>query len=200
MPKPPILGQQRRTNPLIWCSAFICAIIATIVIVTGIIIFVGYLAIRPKVPLLYVHAARLDRTLYNQAGILSVRLTIIMKAENHNKKAHVSYYNTKLTLGYHGLTIAHLVADPFDLQKNTSQELNYVVESSPIPLDPPEQYLTEQSLGKTKTMPFFLKGTSRTRWRVRPIGSVKFWLHIKCHIQLPINSTAVYPHCSTRSH
>ncbi|MFS7926762.1 hypothetical protein Hanom_Chr04g00300941 [Helianthus anomalus] len=200
MPKPSVLGPQRRTNPLIWCLAFICALVATIIIVAGIVVFIGYLAIRPKVPLLYVHAARLDKFSYNQAGVLAVRLIIIMKAENHNMKAHVSFYDTKLLLGYHGLSIAHLVADPFDVLKNMSRELYYVVESSPIPLEPPEQYLTEQSMAKTKVMPFFLKGNSRTRWRVGPLGSVKFWLHVNCHLQLPIDKTAVYPHCSTKSH
>ncbi|KAJ0716731.1 hypothetical protein HanPI659440_Chr13g0515961 [Helianthus annuus] len=200
MPKPSVLGPQRRTNPLIWCLAFICALVATIIIVAGIVVFIGYLAIRPKVPLLYVHAARLDKLSYNQAGVLAVRLIIIMKAENHNMKAHVSFYDTKLLLGYHGLSIAHLVADPFDVLKNMSRELTYVVESSPIPLEPQEQYLTEQSMAKTKVMPFFLKGNSRTRWRVGPLGSVKFWLHVNCHLQLPIDNTAVYPHCSTKSH
>ncbi|KAI3703534.1 hypothetical protein L1987_73676 [Smallanthus sonchifolius] len=206
-PKPSVLGPQRRTNPLIWCLAFICAILATIIIVAGIIVFIGYLVIRPKLPLLYVHSARLDKLSYTQAGILAVRLIIIMKAENHNMKAHVSFYDTiRLMCGrtrrgsYHGLSIAQLVADPFDVRKNTSRELNYVVESSPIPLEPPEQYLTEQSLAKTKVVPFFLKGSSRTRWRVGPLGSVKFWLHINCHIQLPTDNTVVYPDCSTKSH
>ncbi|KAI3690142.1 hypothetical protein L2E82_48117 [Cichorium intybus] len=194
------LFPQRRPNLLVWCFAFICAIIAVIVIIAGIIVFVGYLAIRPKVPLLYVHAARLDDVVYDQAGLLSVRLIIIIKAENHNQKAHVSFYNTRLTLQYHGLSIAALVADPFEVKKNTSQELNYVVESSPIPLGTQEQRMTQQSLQKG-VMPFFLKGNSRTRWRIgRSLGSVKFWLHIKCYMWLPMNSTVVYPSCSASSH
>ncbi|KAI3692145.1 hypothetical protein L6452_31954 [Arctium lappa] len=201
MPKPPVLGPQRRTNPLIWCFAFICAIVAIIVIIAGIVVFVGYLAIRPKVPLLYLHAARLDKLIYDQTGVLAVRLTLIIKAENHNLKAHVTYYNTKLILGYHhGLSIAQLVADPFDVRKNTTTELSYVVESSPIPLDPAEQDVTQQALVKGKTLTFFLRGNSRTRWRVGPLGSVKFWLHMNCRILLPINGSVVYPHCTTRSH
>ncbi|XP_024964958.1 NDR1/HIN1-like protein 12 [Cynara cardunculus var. scolymus] len=200
MPKPPVLGPQRRTNPLIWFLAFICAIIAIIVIIAGIIVFIGYLAIRPKVPLLYVNAARLDEVMYDQTGVLSVRLILIIKAENHNLKAHVTYYNTKLILRYHGLSIAQLVADPFDVRKNTTKELSYVVESSPIPLEPAQQDLTQQALEKGTTMPFFLKGNSRTRWRVGPLGSVKFWLHMNCRILLPINGSIVYPHCTTKSH
>ncbi|KAK1430735.1 hypothetical protein QVD17_13689 [Tagetes erecta] len=197
MPKPQVFN--RPTHPLIWCFAFICAILAIIIIIAGIVVFVGYLAIRPKVPLLYVHAARLDLIDYNQAGVLAVRLTIIVRAENHNMKAHVSYYNTKLILMYHGLHIAQLVADPFDVRKNMSQELSYVVESSSIPLDPGQQDVTEQSL-RREAMPFFLKGNSRTRWRVGPLGSMKFWVHINCYMLLPINHSVVYPHCSTRSH
>nr|XP_043631024.1 NDR1/HIN1-like protein 12 [Erigeron canadensis] len=194
------LDRQHKTNSLIWLLAFICAFIATLIIVAGIIVFVGYLAIRPKVPRLYVHSARLDNFIYSQAGVLAVRLTLIVKAENHNMKAHVSFYDTRLILGYHGLSIAELVADPFEVKKNSTMELSYVVESSPIPLEKEEQYLTEQSLARNKMMPFFVKGTSRVRWRVGPLGSVKFWVHIKCYLYLPINASVVYPHCSTKSH
>ncbi|KAL4565187.1 hypothetical protein LXL04_029272 [Taraxacum kok-saghyz] len=199
MPKLRVLGPQRRTNLLVWCFAFICAILAVIVIIAGIIVFIGYLAIRPKLPLLYVNAARLDQVLYNQAGVLSVQLTIVVKAENHNQKAHVSFYNTRLTLQYHGMSIAALVADPFEVKKNASQELNYVVESSPIPLGKQEQELTQQALQK-RAMPFFLKGNSRTRWRIGSLGSVKFWVHINCRMLLPTNYSVVYPHCSATSH
>ncbi|XP_024985096.1 uncharacterized protein LOC112520774 [Cynara cardunculus var. scolymus] len=200
MPKPPVLGRQRRTNPFVWCFAIICSLIATTVIVAGIIVFSGYLVIRPKMPLLCVHASRLDQILYSQAGVLSVRLTILIRAENHNQKAHATFYETKLLLGYHGLNIAQLVADPFDVGKNATTELNYVVQSSSIPLPPEERYLTQQSLNKGKMMLFFLKGSSRTMWRVGPLGSLKFWLNMNCEIFLPINGSVVYPHCSTKSH
>ncbi|KAJ0609123.1 hypothetical protein HanRHA438_Chr03g0137401 [Helianthus annuus] len=200
MPKPQVHLGQRRTSFPVWVLAFICAIIAFVIIIAGIVVFIGYLAIRPKVPILYVHTARLDEAVYNQEGVFSVRLTINIKAENHNLKAHVSFYNTKLLLVYHALSIAQLVADPFDVMKNSSQELHYVVESSSIPLDPRVQDLTEQALQNTHMMPFSLKGTSRTRFRVGPLGFLKFWLHINCHMWLPTNNSVVYPHCSTSSH
>ncbi|KAD4178537.1 hypothetical protein R6Q59_022134 [Mikania micrantha] len=200
MPKRPVLRPQRRTNPLIWCFATVCVIITTIVIVTGIIVFSGYLAIRPKAPLLYVHAAHLDQAVYSPDGSLAVRLMIAVKAENHNLKAHVRFYNTSFTLSYQGLSIARLVAGPFDVQKNTSQELRYVVESSSIPLGPVQQEMTEQALWKTKMMPFVLKGYSRTRRQVGPLGPLKFRLHVNCHMWLPTNHTVVFPHCNNKSH
>ncbi|XP_076935965.1 uncharacterized protein LOC143602873 [Bidens hawaiensis] len=201
MPKAHVLGPKlRTTSPLTWFLAFVCALIAIIIIIAGIVVFIGYLAIRPKVPILYVHSARLDDIVFNQEGVLAVRLFLIVKAENHNLKAHVSFYNTRLILAYQGINIAELVADPFEVPKNTTLELNYVVESSSIPLNPHEQDLTEMSLGTSKAMPFFLKGNSRTRWRVGPLGSLKFWLHVNCHMWLPVNKSIVYPHCNTKSH
>ncbi|KAI3687259.1 hypothetical protein L1987_80953 [Smallanthus sonchifolius] len=200
MPKPPVLGRQRRTNPFLWCFAIVCSVIATTVIIGGVVVFSGYLVIRPKIPLLSVQASRLDNIYYNRAGVLAVKLTILIRAENHNQKAHASFYDTKLLLGYHGVNIARLVANPFDVRKNESVELNYVVESSPVSLPPEEQYLTAQALGKSKVMMFFIKGSSRTTWKVGPLGSVKFSLHMNCDIMLPVNGSVVHPRCSTKSH
>ncbi|URE41933.1 hypothetical protein MUK42_37664 [Musa troglodytarum] len=42
------LGQ--RTNPLIWMLAIVCAILATAVIITGIVVFVIYMVYKPKMP------------------------------------------------------------------------------------------------------------------------------------------------------
>ncbi|KAL4592971.1 hypothetical protein LXL04_005980 [Taraxacum kok-saghyz] len=200
MPKQPVLGRQRRTNPFVWCFAVICSFIATVVIIAGIVVFSGYLVIRPKMPLLSVRASRLDNVYYDRSGVLAVRLTIQIRAENHNQKAHASFYDTRLLLGYHGQNIARLVANPFDVGKNETRELNYVVVSTSIPLPPDEQYLTQQSLSKSRLMLFFLKGSSRTMWRVGPLGSLKFWLHMDCELLLPVNGSVGHSHCSTKSH
>ncbi|KAK9049789.1 hypothetical protein SSX86_031239 [Deinandra increscens subsp. villosa] len=200
MQKPPILVRQRRTNPVVWCFAVACSLIATAVIIAGIVVFSGYLVIRPKMPLLSVRGSRLDNITYSKSGILAVKMTIAIRAENHNQKAHASFYDTKLLLGYHGVNIAKLVANPFEVRKNESAELNYVVESSRIPLTAEERYLTEQSLSKSKKVLFVLKGSSRTIWKVGPLGSMKFTLHMYCELVLPINGTVVPSHCSSKSH
>ncbi|KAK1408092.1 hypothetical protein QVD17_39725 [Tagetes erecta] len=200
MSKPPVLGRQRRTNPFVWCFAIVCSFIATTVIIAGIVIFSGYLIVRPKMPLLSVRASRLDHIYYDRTGVLALKLTIVIRAENHNQKAHASFYDTSLLLSYHGVNIARLVANPFDVRRNETVDMNYVVESSPIPLKREEEYLTEQSLRKSKLMLFVLKGSSRTMWRVGPLGSVKFALHMYCELTLPVNGSVSRQHCSTRSH
>ncbi|MFS7962400.1 putative Late embryogenesis abundant protein, LEA_2 subgroup [Helianthus anomalus] len=200
MPKPPTLGRQRRTNPVVWCFAIVCSIIATTVIIAGIVIFSGYLVLRPKVPLLSVRAARLDSIYYN-GDVFAVKLMVVIRAENHNRKAHASFYDTRLLLGYHGVRIARLVADPFDVPRNGTVDLNYVVESSPIPLPREEQYLTDQSMKKSRLMLFVLKGSSKTMWKVGPLGEVKFTLHMDCELVLPVNgSVLLHSRCSTKSH
>ncbi|XP_076908437.1 uncharacterized protein LOC143565327 [Bidens hawaiensis] len=200
MPKQPTLGRQRRTNPVVWCFAIVCSLIATTVIIAGIVIFSGYLALRPKMPVLTVRASRLDRIDYDQSGLLAVKLTIVIRAENHNQRAHASFYDTSLVLRYNGVKIARLVANPFDVPKNESVDLNYVVESSPVPLPPEERYLTEQSLKRSKVMLFVFKGSSRTTWKVGPLGSVKFTLHMYCDLVVPVNGSVLHSHCSTKSH
>ncbi|KAK2987686.1 hypothetical protein RJ640_015028 [Escallonia rubra] len=171
---------------------------AVAVIVTGIVVFVGYLAVRPKVPFISVSYAHLDRFDYDQAGILAVQLTIVVKAENDNAKAHAYFYDASFILGFHGLEIAKLVADPFDVSKNDSVQFDYLVQSTPIPLDELEQNLVELSL-RQNLIAFDLKGKARTRWRVGVIGSVKFSLNLNCELKFFINGSSTNSHCSSRS-
>ncbi|CAK9164326.1 unnamed protein product [Ilex paraguariensis] len=196
MPDPVL--RERHTSLFIWGAVVICAILATVVIITGIVVFVGYIVIRPKMPVVSVKSAHLDNIFYDVASVLTVQISIVIKAENRNTKAHSSFYDTSFILGFSGLEIAKLVAAPFDVRKNSSIEFHYLVESSPIPLNPQEAEVLYFSLRQNRVS-FDLRGTTRTRWRLGLLGSVKFWLHLNCQLQFPINGSSIHPHCSTRS-
>ncbi|KAH6760836.1 late embryogenesis abundant protein [Perilla frutescens var. hirtella] len=196
---PKRLGPHNHTNPLIWCLSIICAILTLLVIIAGIVVFIGYITIRPKVPQVSVPRAQLDTLYFDQASLLMVQITIVVKAENDNTRAHASFYDTFFTLSFGGQKIAILKADPFEVRANQSLELNYVVQSNSIPLNPTEAEEVNMSL-KKNVIDLELKGTSRTRWTVWLIGSVKFWLHLDCQLHLPLNRTTAYPSgCSSRS-
>lgn len=197
MPKP-VLGPERRTNPLIWCAAIICTILTVAVIITGMVVFIGYMVIRPKVPQMSVASANLDRFSYDMASVLTLRVSIIIKAENDNSRAHASFYETSYTLSFHGVKVAYLNADPFDVPANSSKYLYYPVESSSIPLTPEEGEVAELFLRRNQVV-FDIRGNTRTRWRVGLLGSVKFWLHLNCQLKFPLNGTTIYPRCSTKS-
>ncbi|KAH7577405.1 hypothetical protein ACOSP7_001702 [Xanthoceras sorbifolium] len=200
MPPRKLIHHSRpRTNPLVWCAAILCTIISIAVIITGIVVFIGYLIIHPRVPVISVINANLDRMLYDPAGLLETQITIVVRMKNDNQKAHASFSETKLSLLFDGLTIAILRADPFDVRKNSSVDFNYVVQSNPIPLDPEQQELVDMSL-KEDRITFVLKGSARARWRIGPLGSVKFWSHLNCQLRFhPLNGTWIPSRCSSKA-
>ncbi|KAF8380843.1 hypothetical protein HHK36_028338 [Tetracentron sinense] len=193
------LGPDRTTNPLIWGAAMICTIIAIAVIITGLVVLIGYKIIRPKVPFISVTFAHLDKISYDQTGLLNTQITLIIKAENDNVRAHASFSDIKFLLHFNALQIAQLRAAPFDVPKNNSVDLKYVIPSLSIPLEPDAMEDVNISLMQDK-ISFNLKGNVRTRWRVGVIGSIKFWGSLSCQLQFfPSNGSSTYSHCSTKS-
>ncbi|XP_060171388.1 NDR1/HIN1-like protein 12 [Lycium barbarum] len=197
MPKP-VLGPERRTNPLIWGVAILCTLITLSVIITGLVVFIGYMVVRPKVPQMYVRSANVDNFAYDMSNLMSIKLSIVINAQNDNAKAHASFYETYYTLWFDGVKVAYLRSDPFDVARNSSIPLYYPVESTSIALTPEEGEIAELALSQ-RQVALDLKGSTRTRWRVGIVGSVKFWLHLNCKLKLPLNGSTVYPKCSTKS-
>ncbi|XAR70761.1 hypothetical protein NMG60_11027738 [Bertholletia excelsa] len=191
--------QPRRTSFFIWFIAVLCTVITIAVIITGLVIFVGYLIVRPKMPSITVTYTHLDVFDYDQAGLLTTEVTIYLKWENDNARAHASFYDSGFVLSLYGMEIAKLVAPPFEVKKNSSVEFHYQVASSPIPLGPEQTVMVDSSL-KQDRVTFDLRGTARTQWRVWLLGSVKFTLHLNCQLHFipsSLNSTGSY--CSSKS-
>ncbi|XP_059639417.1 NDR1/HIN1-like protein 12 [Cornus florida] len=192
------IGFNRRTNPIVWLVVIICTILAVAVTITGLVVFVGYEVIKPRVPSIGVIYANLDKFDYSQAGQLTTMVTIVLRFENHNVKAHATFYDASFILGFHGTEVASLAADQFDVSKNSSVDYKYPVESTPVPLGPGEQEYVESSM-KQGTIIFELKGNARTRWRIAPIGSVKFGLHLNCELHFSTkNGTYTSKYCRSK--
>ncbi|XP_030540254.1 uncharacterized protein LOC115748028 [Rhodamnia argentea] len=191
--------REKHTHPLIWCAAIICAILSVAVIIAGIAVFVGYVIVHPRVPFISVVGGNLDVFQVDPAGVLVSQVTIDIKAENDNARAHASFQNLDLVLSFGGQDVAELRADPFDVRKNTSTIFHYVVQSSPIPLDPGQTDAVSESLRRNEVT-FNLKGSARARWRVGFLGSLKYWCHLDCHLQFhPLNQTLTNAkRCSSR--
>ncbi|GAB4834853.1 hypothetical protein Ancab_033122 [Ancistrocladus abbreviatus] len=86
-------------------------------------------------PFIRVTSAHLDYFNLTQEGYLSTGLSIMIKAENDNEKAHASFSNFRYDVSFHGLGIARLQATPFDIGKNESVDFVFVFKSESIPLD-----------------------------------------------------------------
>ncbi|KAJ7943980.1 Late embryogenesis abundant protein [Quillaja saponaria] len=199
MPRKLIRGPQRRTHPLVWFLAIICTIIAIAVIIAGIVVFVGYIVIHPRVPFISVTNASLDLLQNDLAGLLQTQISINVRAENDNQKAHATFSDIRFALRFQGIKIAELVAGPLEVNKRSYQDLHYVVQSLSIPLNPDQVEEVDLSW-KRNVISFELKGNARARWRVGPLGSVKFQNHLNCQLKFhPSNGTYINSRCSSKS-
>ncbi|XP_042038693.1 NDR1/HIN1-like protein 12 [Salvia splendens] len=163
----------------------------------GVVIFIGYVTLRPKVPQVSVTRAQMDTIYFDQSSLMMLHATIVIKAENDNTRAHARFYDMSYTLSFRSQKIAILMADPFDVSPNRSLELNFVVPSQSIPLNPEEAEAINWSLGR-KVVDLDLRGRSRTRWKVWLIGSIKYVMRLDCQLRLPVDQTTIYPHCVSR--
>ncbi|XP_004509497.1 NDR1/HIN1-like protein 12 [Cicer arietinum] len=194
-----VMGSGAHTNPLIWIAAIICTIFAISMIIAGIVIFIGYIVIHPRVPIISVTNAHLDLLKNDYAGLLQTQLTIVVTAYNGNAKAHATFSEITFSLGFQGQGIAVLVADSFDVSKNGTKDLSYVVQSYSIPLTPYQIEVVDECW-KRNEIGFDFKGAARTRWKVGPFGSVKYSCHLNCELKFhPLNGSYVPSKCSSKS-
>ncbi|MQL70807.1 hypothetical protein Taro_003108 [Colocasia esculenta] len=192
--------QERRPNLLVGFTAVVCAILAVVVIISGVVVLSVYLAYRPKMPYVTVRDTHLDVLSFDTSGQLGVRITINMEAHNDNTKAAASLSDIGFELQFAQVPIAYLQADPFDVVKNSTYPLPYVVESSTVPLDPPRIDKMDRALKQGK-VEFSLRGEARTRWRVGVFLSVRFWTHLDCNLRYFYpNGSSIDLDCTSKSH
>ncbi|KAI9092287.1 hypothetical protein K1719_027787 [Acacia pycnantha] len=192
-------SHHNRTHPLVWLAAIICTVFAIAAIIAGIAAFIGYIVIHPRIPTLSVSSAHLYLLHNSLAGIFQTQVTIVIRAQNGNGRAHSSFSDMLFKLSYQGQAIAMLRSDPFKLAKNSSRDLSYVVGSSSIPLTPLQMAEMSNSWQRN-LIGFDLNGSARTQWRLGRLGSVKFWCHLECTLKFhPRNGSYIPSRCTTES-
>ncbi|KAJ0970958.1 hypothetical protein J5N97_018917 [Dioscorea zingiberensis] len=192
--------QGTRTHPLIWILAIIGVLLAVAVILTGIFIFVVYLIYQPRLPYIKVAYAHLNKLVYDQSGSLDTEMAITIVAENDNTRANATISDLDFFIKFHGIELAELIADPFEIEKNHSVELKYVVPSAMVPLDESAMASMDAALRQDR-VPFDLLGSAKMRWRVGIFLSVKFWAHLSCRIEFSYaNMSSLGLDCSSKTH
>ncbi|KAG4117030.1 hypothetical protein ERO13_D12G203700v2 [Gossypium hirsutum] len=186
-----------RRNALVWCGVIICTLLTLAVIIAGIVIFVGYLVMHPRVPYVSVINAQLDRIQIDHFnGFLEIQVTIIIRARNGNRLAHATFLHSNYTLSFEGEDIAQLVAPAFEVNKNSSVDFNYEVQSSPIPLGPEQADQVEAGFNKD-LITFVLKGGARVRWKVGRLGPLEFSCHLDCRLHFHASNLSYVPSSCT---
>lgn len=136
---------------------------------------------------------------YDIVGVLQTQITIVIRAENDNAKAHALFDDTEFKLSYEGKTIAYLREGEFEVDKERSVYSHYVVQSYPIPLNPTMMQAIDYAV-KQDVITFELKGGSKTRWRVGPLGSVKFECNLSCDLRFRPSDHSYIPSPCTSAH
>ncbi|KAJ9174993.1 hypothetical protein P3X46_013580 [Hevea brasiliensis] len=195
----PKLHTPKGTHPLLWCLALVCSVLAVAVIIAGIVVFVGYLVYHPRIPIISVVGAHLNLFQYDLAGVLVTQVNIVVRTENDNTRAHASLSDMKLTLIFDGIEIAKLMAEAYEVRKNSSVDFNFLATSAPIPLNPQQMKDVDVFLNEDEVR-FDLKGNVRARWRVGLLGSIKFQCHLNCQLSFHRSSGDYIPvRCTSKA-
>ncbi|KAJ0262716.1 Uncharacterized protein HA466_0032130 [Hirschfeldia incana] len=195
----PRLSSTHATSPFIWCAGIICAIISIAVIIGGVVIFAAYMVIHPRVPIISVESAHLDLFKYDIVGVMQTQLAIVIRAENDNGKAPALFDETNFKLSYEGKIIAYLKLHEFEVAKEKSVSYHYLVQSSPIPMSPSMREAIDYAF-KQDVIVFELEGGSKARWRVGPVGSVKFECNLSCELRFRLSDHNYIPSRCTSAH
>lgn len=188
----------RRTSCIVWTAAIFCAILATAVIIAGLVVLIIYLIYQPKSPYIRMGTAQLLRLEYDQAGTLTTELEITIFAENDNLKTDATFSDLNLDLLFQTVEIAQLQAAPFVVPRNNSVPLGYDVQSTPIPLDPAGMSAMDAAL-KSQEIPFYLTGRARTKRRLGSLYSFGLWTQLSCQMKFfwP-NGSTVSMECNSK--
>lgn len=194
-----ISDEGRHTHPLVWAVAIVCLILVIAVIITGIVVLTVYIIYKPTAPYIKVTDAHLNNLVYDQSGLLEIEMALRLVAENNNVRAHASFSDQRILLQFHDIDVAELRADPFEVAKNNSLELNYHFQSQTIPLGDGAMDTMDVAL-KRGIVPFELIGQARTRWKVGFFPSVRFFTRLSCHLNFFLsNGSAINSACSSKT-
>lgn len=189
----------RRTSPLVWFAAILCAILAVLVIVAGVVVLSIYLTYRPKTPHIRVGSTHLDGLGYDRSGLLQVLLTIDMEAVNENAKTVAAFSDANFWLEFSRTPLAALRAAAFVVGENGTLPLHYLVASARAPLDMVGMEKMETSL-KGGQVEFGLRGQARTRWSVGVFLSMRSWTRLDCKLRYFYpNGSSTGLDCSSKS-
>uniref|UniRef100_A0A2P2QGG0 Uncharacterized protein MANES_07G043400 n=1 Tax=Rhizophora mucronata TaxID=61149 RepID=A0A2P2QGG0_RHIMU len=128
-----------------------------------------------------------------------MQVNIVVRSENDNLKAHARFWDLKLTLEFEGTEIARLMADPYDVKKNSSVDFNFVATAEPLSLSPRQMQEVEIFLNEDRVR-LDLKGSVKTRWRVGLFGSVNFLSHLNCQLYFHVSDGSYVPsRCTSKA-
>ncbi|XP_031479832.1 uncharacterized protein LOC116250342 [Nymphaea colorata] len=113
----PLLPPPRRTNPIVWCIAVFCLILAVVIVISAVFTLVLFLAIRPRLPSIDIPSATLDSLYLDSPNLLNGDLTLVLNISNANHRIDIRFELLVVELYLGGTMVATQMIEPFRAYK-----------------------------------------------------------------------------------
>ncbi|KAI3858690.1 hypothetical protein MKW92_031758 [Papaver armeniacum] len=194
----PILLRPRRTNPIIWCGAFLCIIFSIILIVTVIAILIIFIAVKPKHPLFDATAVSLNSIYLDSPEYFNGDFTFLANFSNPNRKIDIRFEYLDIELYFHDRLLATRSLKPFTQRKGEARLEAIHMISSEVYL--PLNLSTElRNQVQTNRVQYNIRGTFRVRASLG-LTHFSYWLHGRCLLEMtgPPTGVLIARSCRTK--
>ncbi|KAF3777104.1 hypothetical protein EJ110_NYTH46171 [Nymphaea thermarum] len=194
----PLLPPPRRTNPIVWCIAVFCLILAVVIVISAVFTLVLFLAIRPRLPSIDIPSATLDSLYLDSPNLLNGDLTLVLNISNANHRIDIRFELLVVELYLGSTMVATQMIEPFRAYKEGWRAGSLHFLTSQVGLGSAEVALIGQMV-QTERIRYGVRTTFRTRAGLGPIH-LSYWLRGWCTLIVsgPTNGVLVSRSCQTK--
>lgn len=193
-----LLPRPRRTHAAVWCAAVFCIIFSILLILTGVIILIVFLSIKPKHPSFDTTSASLNSIYLDTPEYFNGDLTILANFSNPNRKIDVRFEFLSIELYFLDRLIAVQSVQPFAQRRGEARLESVHMISSQVYL-PLNLSLELQKQVQSSRIQYNIRGTFRVR-ATFGLTHFSYWLYGRCRIELtgPPSGVLVARSCHTK--
>ncbi|KAF0905263.1 hypothetical protein E2562_003864 [Oryza meyeriana var. granulata] len=180
---PPYRLPMYRERPAVRCVNFLCAVLLTLVLVTGIIMFVLWLSLRPHRPRFFLNDFTIPN-LNRQSGAVNLPVRFTVDEHNPNQKIGIRYDEIYGSVYYNDLLVASgPVYQPFyQPPKGDTPLQGELTASGPTPSDPAWQRFAGDAAAGSVGLRLLLNST--VRFQVKVWDSKVHHIKVECEFRL----------------
>ncbi|KAH7689130.1 Late embryogenesis abundant protein LEA-2 subgroup domain-containing protein [Dioscorea alata] len=177
-----LLPPHRKTNPLVWCGAILCFFFSLLLILSGILILIIFLFIKPRNPAFDIPNASLNTIVLLSPFYLNGDLTFLANFSNPNHKLDLIFDYISIELYFSDHLIAAQGLPPFT-QRQGEQRLEAVHMISSEVYLPTHLLLELQKQMASNSVVYNIRGTFKVKVSFG-VFHFTYWLYSRCFIQL----------------
>ncbi|XP_062186994.1 NDR1/HIN1-like protein 12 [Phragmites australis] len=182
------LPRYNRQNPAVRCVNFLCAVLLTLVLVAGIILFVLWLSLRPHKPKFFLADFSIPNA-NRQSGLANLPVTFTVNEHNPNQKIGIHYEAIYGSVYYGNQLVASgQVMYPFyQAPKGDTPVQGALTASGPVPTDPVWPRFTGEVSAGSVGMRLLLNST--VRFQVKMWDTRQHHMKVECDFSLSGDGT-----------